>query len=96
MWTVTQLCAGEALLRGLTGATVIPLVTRMESRGWQTRYVAPVGEPWADYPGTDDTADARRLNAFIEAEVLKSPEQYYWLHRRFKGRPEGYVDPYAG
>jgi len=85
----TATITGLARLARLTGATVIPMVTRMESRGWQTRYVATVGEPWADFPGPDDTADARRLNAFIEAEVLKSRGQYYWLHKRFKTRPPG-------
>jgi KDO2-lipid IV(A) lauroyltransferase len=52
--------------------------------------VATVGEPWADFPGSaSDEENARRLNAFIEVEVLKSPEQYYWLHKRFKTRPPG-------
>jgi KDO2-lipid IV(A) lauroyltransferase len=80
---------GLARLARLTGATVIPLVTRMEGRGWKTRYVATLGEPWTGFPGDGDTGDARRLNAFIEQEVLKSPEQYYWLHKRFKTRPPG-------
>ena len=52
-------------------------------------YLATVGEPWADFPGASEEEDARRLNAFIEAEVLQSPEQYYWLHKRFKTRPPG-------
>jgi len=81
----TATITGLARLARLTGATVIPVVTRMESGG----YVATVGEPWTDFPGADDMADAQRLNAFIEAEVLKSPEQYYWLHKRFKTRPPG-------
>lgn len=81
----TATITGLGRLAKLTGATVIPVVTRMESGG----YVAAVGEPWADFPSDDDAADARRLNAFIEAEVLKSPAQYYWLHKRFKTRPPG-------
>jgi KDO2-lipid IV(A) lauroyltransferase len=81
----TATITGLARLAKLTGATVIPVVTRMESGG----YVATVGEPWAEFPGDGDTGDARRLNAFIEREVLKSPEQYYWLHKRFKTRPPG-------
>ncbi len=76
---------GLARLARLTGATVFPLVTRMAPGG----YVATVGAPWTGFPGNDDTQDARRLNAFIEQEVLKSPEQYYWLHKRFKTRPPG-------
>lgn len=81
----TATITGLARLAKVTRATVIPVVTRMESGG----YVCRVGEPWADFPSGDDTADAQRMNAFIEAEALKSPEQYYWLHKRFKTRPVG-------
>ena len=84
----TATITGLARLAKLTGATVVPLVTRITDTG----YVASVGEPWADFPGagaSSETDNARRLNAFIEAEVLQSPEQYYWLHKRFKTRPPG-------
>jgi len=84
----TATITGLARLARLSGATVIPLITRMESGG----YVATIGEPWTNFPGdgdVDDLGNARRMNAFIEAEVLKSPEQYYWLHKRFKTRPPG-------
>ena len=39
--------------------------------------------------GVDDHADARRMMAFIEERVLEMPEQYFWLHKRFKTRPPG-------
>ena len=81
----TATITGLSRLAKVTGATVIPVITRMEANA----YVARVGEPWTAYPGDDDVADARRLNAFIEAEVERSPEQYYWLHKRFKTRPAG-------
>ncbi|MBI5899032.1 MAG: lipid A biosynthesis acyltransferase [Rhodocyclales bacterium] len=81
----TATITGLSRLAKLTGATVIPVITRMEAGG----YVARVGEPWAGFPGDDEAADALRLNAFIEAEVERSPEQYYWLHKRFKTRPAG-------
>jgi KDO2-lipid IV(A) lauroyltransferase len=29
------------------------------------------------------------MNAFLEMEILRSPAQYYWLHKRFKTRPPG-------
>ena len=48
-----------------------------------------------DYPTDDDEADASRLNSLIEAEVRKHPDQYLWLHRRFKTRPEGVPSPYV-
>lgn len=52
-------------------------------------YRLKVFKPWTDYPTNDEVADARKMNAFLEEQVLKMPEQYYWIHRRFKTRPEG-------
>ena len=85
----TATITGLARLAKVTGATVIPVLTRMEGHGWGQHYVTRVGEPWADFPSGDEVADARRMNAFIEREVLLQPEQYYWLHKRFKTRPVG-------
>ena len=69
-----------------TGAAVVPCVTRMLPGGG---YVAQFYPAWRDYPSGDDTADARRMMAFIEERVLEMPEQYHWLHKRFKTRPAG-------
>ncbi len=52
-------------------------------------YRLKVFKPWDNYPSGDEVADARRMNAFLEEQVLKMPEQYYWVHKRFKTRPEG-------
>ena len=49
----------------------------------------PFYPAWRDYPSGDDFADARRMMAFIEERVLEMPEQYHWLHKRFKTRPDG-------
>ena len=81
---------GLSRLARLTGATVLPVIARMEDDG----YRIAIGAPWADFPGTDIEADTRRMNAFIEQEVLTMPEQYFWLHRRFKTRPPGEQRPY--
>jgi KDO2-lipid IV(A) lauroyltransferase len=77
-------------LARLTGAVVIPVVTRMTSRG----YVAQIHPAWADFPEDDPLAATRRMNAFIEQCVLQMPEQYLWSHKRFKTRPAGEPDPY--
>ena len=48
----------------------------------------------ADFGGGDVERDARLVNALIETDVRRAPEQYLWLHRRFKTRPEGEARPY--
>jgi KDO2-lipid IV(A) lauroyltransferase len=70
----------------MTGAKVVPFVPRREQNG---SYTISIGEPLTDYPSGDDLADAQRINDWLEQEIRKSPEQYFWLHRRFKTQPEG-------
>lgn len=74
-------------LAKMTGAIVVPCITRMLPGG--EGYVLKFYPPWENYPTGDDIADTRRINEFIEQRVLEMPEQYYWLHKRFKTRPEG-------
>ena len=49
---------------------------------------------WENYPTEDVAADTLRMNAFIEERVREMPEQYYWVHKRFKTRPPGERSPY--
>lgn len=46
------------------------------------------------YPLGDDVADATLTNAVLEAQIRRYPDQYLWMHRRFKSRPEGEADLY--
>ena len=46
------------------------------------------------FPTKDAEADTRRMNAAIETVIRTMPEQYYWVHRRFKTRPEGEAPVY--
>jgi len=71
----------------MTGAKVVPSITRVLPGGGG--YVLTFYPAWENYPSGDDVADARRMNAFIEERILEMPEQYFWLHKRFKTRPEG-------
>ena len=76
---------GLSRLVRMTGAAVLPVVARLTAAG----YVVEIGAPWNDFPGESIEADTRRMNACIEQAILKIPEQYFWLHRRFKTRPPG-------
>jgi KDO2-lipid IV(A) lauroyltransferase len=68
-------------------ARVVPFVTEVlpDFKGYRLNVFAPL----SDFPSESDTNDARCMNEFLEAQVLKIPAQYYWVHRRFKHRPEG-------
>ena len=78
---------GLARIAALTGAVVVPAVTRQLPGG--EGYVLRFYPAWDNFPGADLAADTRRMNAFIEDRVREMPEQYYWLHKRFKTRPPG-------
>ncbi len=74
-------------LAKMTQAVVIPCVT--VQRPWGCGYDVTFFPPLADYPSGDDLADATRMNQAIEAAVRRWPAQYFWVHKRFKTRPEG-------
>lgn len=74
-------------LAALTGAAVVPVtITQLPSGdGYRIRF----HPAWENYPAGDLAADTRRMNAFIEDIARAIPEQYYWVHKRFKSRPPG-------
>ena len=76
---------GLSRLAKISGAAVLPVITRMVD----DHYLISIGDAWTEFPTDDVVADTLRMNAFLETEIMQSPEQYYWLHRRFKTRPQG-------
>ncbi len=68
-------------------AQLIPFTHHRRADG--SGYDVKVYPPLTDLPSGDETADAERINQFIEERVRACPEQYMWVHRRFKTRPEG-------
>ena len=83
---------GVSRLAKLTRAKVQPCVARMLPGGGG--YVVTILPAWENFPTDDFTADTRRVNAFIEEQAQSMPEQYYWVHKRFKTRPHGEASPY--
>ena len=75
----------------LAGARVCTLVTRLTPKG----YAVELGPVWSSFPSDDLQADVRRMNHDIEQQVMKSVAQYYWVHKRFKTRPEGQPPVYV-
>ena len=79
-----------ARIANKTGAAVLPLVWLREPD--LSGYRVEIGEPLAVFPTDDALADASRINSLIEQQVRQAPEQYYWIHRRFKNDPSPYGD----
>ncbi|MGV2292499.1 lipid A biosynthesis lauroyl acyltransferase [Trinickia sp. YCB016] len=79
-------------LARLGRARVVPFVTEVLPN--YQGYKLTIFEPLLDFPSGSDEVDARRMNAFLEEQVVKIPEQYYWVHRRFKHRPPGMASVY--
>ncbi|MDP9645520.1 MULTISPECIES: lipid A biosynthesis lauroyl acyltransferase [Paraburkholderia] len=73
-------------------AQVVPFIGEVlpDYKGYRLK----VFKPWDNYPTGDDEADARRMNAFLEEQIPLMPEQYYWVHKRFKTRPPGVPSVY--
>ena len=58
-------------------------------------YRVLIGPALENFPGADAIDDAERFNRLLEAHIRKVPEQYLWMHRRFKGLDADYPDYYG-
>lgn len=77
----------------ISEAPVVPFFTRRLADGGYLVSIEPALE---NFPSGDMVADAARVNAILERRIRMAPEEYFWIHRRFKGRPAPWPDPYAG
>jgi KDO2-lipid IV(A) lauroyltransferase len=79
-------------LARLSGAPVVPyFVKRLPGKASYRLTVLP---PLKNFPSADLTADAVRINRLVEGWVRQAPEQYLWIHRRFKTGPAGLENVY--
>ncbi|MBN1238816.1 MAG: lipid A biosynthesis acyltransferase [Gammaproteobacteria bacterium] len=80
-------------LASISGAAVLPFFYRR--RADDSGYVLTFNPPPPDFPSGDPAADTRRLILLLEAAIRRSPEQYWWSHKRFRDRPAALPDAYA-
>jgi KDO2-lipid IV(A) lauroyltransferase len=77
----------------MSGAAVLPYqYRRIEG---SARYEIRIYPPLDAFPSDDPVADTRRLAVFLEQFIRDAPEQYQWIHKRFRFRPPELPDPYA-
>ena len=87
----STLTATSRLAR-LSGAAVVPFFPlRLPGREGYLLVLCPALQA---FPSDAAEHDAARVNRMIEAVVRELPEQYLWVHRRFKTRPRGQAPPY--
>lgn len=77
----------------MTGTAVLPYF--VERLPGTAGYRAVIEPPLEDFPGESAVADSERINARIEHWARRAPEQYLWVHRRFKSVDPGGPDPYS-
>jgi KDO2-lipid IV(A) lauroyltransferase len=82
-----------ARIARMSGAAVLPYFCR---RLPDDSYEMIIRAPLADWPSGDDTRDTLAHIALLEEFISSCPEQYWWIHQRFKGRPAPLPDLYAG
>jgi KDO2-lipid IV(A) lauroyltransferase len=58
-------------------------------------YRVVIGPAFENFPGCDAVRDAERFNELLQAQIVRIPEQYLWMHRRFKGLSDDYPDYYG-
>ena len=75
----------------MTDALIVPYFPLRDERGQYHLKVLPALE---NFPGNSLEEDATRINALIEEYVRQAPDQYLWVHRRFKTRPAGEASLY--
>ena len=79
-------------LARLGNAVAIPFFPMRNPDGTYTNTLYP---PLEDVPSKDVIADTKKYVALLEDHVRKCPEQYFWIHRKFKDLPDGYPDYYS-
>ena len=79
-------------LARLGNARVVPFFPRRQPDGSYEMTLLPALD---DFPGKDAADDTRRYVELLEEHIRSCPEQYFWIHRKFKDLPPGYPDYYA-
>ncbi|QWD62624.1 lipid A biosynthesis acyltransferase [Polynucleobacter sp. MWH-UH25E] len=79
-------------LASISGAEVCLMTTTLKDDG--SGYLCKISKPLKDFPTGDHKEDTARLNRHFEDEIRLRPAEYYWVHKRFKNRPNHEANPY--
>ena len=88
----TMHTTATSTLARLGRAVTLPYFPRRLADG---RYELEILPPLEDFPSDDPIADTRQYVRALELQIRRCPEQYLWVHRKFKNLPDEYPDYYA-
>lgn len=79
-------------LARLGKAVVLPFFPRRLADGSYEFSILP---PLENFPSGDEIEDTRQYVRILEDHIRTCPEQYFWIHRKFKNLPDGYPEFYV-
>ena len=88
----TNTITAVSRLANITGAEVCMMITALKPD--ESGYLCSISKPLSDFPSENPEADTARLNQIFEKEIRLRPAEYYWVHKRFKNRPNNEASPY--
>ena len=88
----TNTITAVSRLAKITGAEVCMMTTTLKAD--ESGYLCEISAPLKDFPGSDAKTDTARLNQYFEDTIRLRPAEYYWVHKRFKNRPNSVANPY--
>jgi KDO2-lipid IV(A) lauroyltransferase len=88
----TNTITAVSRLASIAHAEVCMMVTTLLPD--RSRYCCVISKPIDGFPSDDPVTDTAQLNAIYEAEIRQHVAEYYWVHKRFKNRPDGQPSPY--
>ena len=80
----TATTTGTLLFTNAANCECVFLLPLRTAQGYKVKVLPGL----KDFPSGDDKSDVARVNKMVEAMVLEAPEQYLWMHKRFKTRPQ--------
>jgi Kdo2-lipid IVA lauroyltransferase/acyltransferase len=77
----------SARFASISGSPVVPYVIQRKAKG--AGYKITILPALEGFPAGDVEQDARRINEELENLIMRNPDQYLWVHKRYKSRPPG-------